>query len=82
MYRDVAGRREKNSRKDVYDTLLGSGFLEIPGKDGEKIRISVLKNVKAGYIRNEGGAYTIIPTVVDTIDRDGGKMNYYVLSER
>lgn len=82
MYRDVAGRREKNSRKDVYDTLLGSGFLEIPGKDGEKIRISVLKNVKAGYIRNEGGAYTIIPTVVDTIDRERGKMNYYVVSER
>lgn len=82
MYRDVAGSKKDNPRKVKYDTLLGSGFIEIPGKNDEKIRISVLKNVKAGYIRNEGGVYTIIPTVVDTIDKDRGKMNYYVVSER
>lgn len=82
MYRDVAGSKKDNPRKVTYDTLLGSGFLEISGKNNEKLRISVLKNVKAGYIRNERGVYTIIPTVVDTIDEDRGKMNYYVVSER
>ncbi|MEY8412833.1 TIGR03986 family CRISPR-associated RAMP protein [Lachnospiraceae bacterium 62-26] len=82
MYRDVAGNKKNNSRKKTYDTLLGSGFLEINGKGDEKIRISVLKNVRAGYICNKEGSYTIIPTVVDTVDKDRGKMNYYVVSER
>lgn len=72
MFRNVASGKEKGR----YNDILGN----IP--NGEKGRLSVLKNVKAGYLKNIGNHYHIIPTVVDSISKETGAMNYYVLSER
>lgn len=70
MFRNVASGKEKGN----YNKVLGN--------NGEKGRLSVLENVKAGYLRNIGNHYYIIPTVVDTISKETGAMNYYALSER
>lgn len=78
MYREVANGKEK----DFYNTILGNDTRPIVGKDGKTSSVSVLKNVKAGYITMEGGQYTIRPSVVDSIDKDRGEMNYYIASER
>ena len=70
MYRNVANGVEK----DNYDNKLGNTSLQIE-IDGEKKNISVLKKVKAGYIENKNGMYTIYKTELDSIDSDHGDMN-------
>lgn len=78
MYRNVANGKEK----DAYNTILGNKPYRVKGKDGKMHSISVLKNVKAGYITRKNGKYTILPSVVDKISDDRGEMNYYIVSER
>lgn len=76
MYRCVGGSAA-NLNKKVYDETLGSASVVV-GKG----RFSVLKNVKGGYISCKNGRYYIIPSSVQTFQRELGEMNYYVLSER
>lgn len=77
MYRNVANGAEK----DRYNKVLGSKQIRI--NDGEKnYNVGVLLNVRAGYVENKGGAYTIYQTCVDSIRKEFKEMNYYVLSER
>ncbi|MCQ2517560.1 MAG: TIGR03986 family CRISPR-associated RAMP protein [Lachnospiraceae bacterium] len=73
MYRNIANGAEK----ERYGDLLGSKQVPLNGKT-----LSVLKNVKAGYISNEKGKYYIYGTKVDKINNTLGEMNYYVISER
>lgn len=73
MYRNVAKGKEKKR----YGELLGAGTATV----GKK-QFSVLKNVKAGYLKEENGKYVIYPTCLDSISDNYGKMNYYILSER
>lgn len=47
---------------------------------GERYRDILGSNVRAGYVKNEGGKYVIYQTVVDPIKTR--RINYYVLSER
>ena len=76
MYRCVGGS-SRNLNKKVYDGTLGSDTVVV-GKG----RFSVLKNVKGGYIGCKNGKYYIIPSSIQTLQRELGEMNYYVLSER
>lgn len=76
MYRAV-GVRKDNPNKETYDTVLGAKTIPL-GKGS----ISVLKNVKAGYIKKEKGKYKIIPTITGPVSSLLGEMNYYVVSER
>lgn len=78
MYRNVANGREQKA----YNSILGNKTIQVRGKDGRSNTLSVLKNVKAGYITRKGGRYAILPSVVDQISREQGEMNYYVVSER
>lgn len=79
MYRNVAGRRDRD--KIVYSNIMGAGTAKF--SSGNKVQqMSVLKNVRAGYIYNKNGSYIIYQTAVDKIDKQMGKMNYYILSER
>ncbi len=78
MYRNVASGREQKT----YNRILGSNQARLSDGNGKTYPMSVLRNVKAGYIRREGGRFLIYPTAVDAIERQSGKMNYYVLSER
>ena len=78
MYRNVANGKEK----DAYNHVLGNGTRRVSGKDGKVHSLSVLKNVKAGYIAKKNGKYVILPAAVDRIGGDRGEMNYYVVSER
>ena len=79
MYRHVAS----GLYKETYNHVLGNGTAEIPLPSGKKLHMSVLKNVKAGYIRNVGKhRYVIMKTSLDSIREEMGEMNYYVLSER
>lgn len=74
MYRNVANGAEKKT----YNKILGSTSLPLnKGKN-----ISVLKNVKAGYIKKEGSHYVIHQTCVDKIKQEYGERNYYILNER
>lgn len=73
MYRSVASGAEK----DYYNGILGAESV----KNG-KSRISVLKNVKAGYIRKNENYYDIYSTKLDKIGKIYGERNYYVISER
>lgn len=70
MYRNVANGADKKRYKDI----LGSEI-----KDG----ISILKNVRAGYIANEQGEYKIYQTCVDKIEGSlqEERRNYYYKSE-
>jgi CRISPR-associated protein (TIGR03986 family) len=77
MYRNVAGGNDK----DTYDDILGNKPQPYIKADGTKGNMSVLKNVKAGYIRNEGGKYSILPNVVDSQISEE-EMDYYVINER
>ncbi|MCR5624797.1 MAG: TIGR03986 family CRISPR-associated RAMP protein [Lachnospiraceae bacterium] len=75
MYRNVASGAEKGRYTDVLGAV----------QDNKK-KISVLKNVKAGYIaketKNNGKeVYVIYKTEVEKI-KSNGEMNYYILSER
>lgn len=77
MYRDVAGAR--SARKERYNEVLGSSLLPI----GNGKNISILKNVKAGYIKKEGNKYYIYQTCIENIEKEKhGDMNYYILTER
>lgn len=77
MYRNVASGAEKKR----YSQILGAKQIPI-GAGANKCTIGVLSNVRAGYVKNEGGKYYIYQTCVDSIRKETGKMNYYVLSER
>ena len=75
LYRTIT----KGTTKYDYKRKLGAAIL--PLENG--ITISILKNVRAGYIKNENGKYHIYDTVINTIGSGNrGTMNYYVLSER
>lgn len=74
MYRNVASGAEKRR----YGDILGSKPLTV----GNGKRISILEKVKAGYIVKEENGYKIYKTCVDSIKKEYGEMNYYVLSER
>ena len=69
MYRDITGLL-----KDPYNNVLG--FRQIPQGKGS---VSVLENVKAGYIAKESGKYVIYGTENRGM-REG--MNYFVISEK
>ena len=76
MYRNVAAGLEQ----DRYKAVLGADT--IPLNTGAKNKqVSVLKNVKAGYVKKEGGKYYIYRTAVDKLQDNYGEMNYYPLSE-
>ena len=77
MYRNVANGKERDRYKDV----LGSKPIQVQGKN-KMTSVSVLTNVKAGYIRQEKGRFIIYQTCVDHIKKEYKDMNYYVLSER
>lgn len=80
MYRRV-GVTKTVLDKGRYDSFFGDDTITI--KVGNKNRnVSVMKNVKAGYIKREHGRYWIYQTVLDCIGPKFGEMNYYVLSER
>lgn len=75
MYRKVTNRGNLGDyyRKNVLNVS------QIKMADGKNT--SICRNVKAGYITCENGKYIIYGTVVDNIDREMGKMNYYPLKE-
>ncbi|MCD8109613.1 MAG: TIGR03986 family CRISPR-associated RAMP protein [Clostridiales bacterium] len=74
MYRAVAS----GCLKDEYNSVLGAGTISVDGH-----QISVLKNVKAGYIECRGKDYYLYGNVGDS---DGSfqklEANYYAVSER
>lgn len=74
MFREVAGGVDRKR----YGDILGNKPLPVSGGK----QISILKNVRAGYLVKEGSEYRIYKTEVDTIKETLGEMNYYVLSER
>jgi len=77
MYRNVAYGAERVQ----YNNTLGAKQIPIP--DGTKNHnLSVLLNVRAGYVSNVGGEYVIFQTAVDSLGKNYKAMNYYVLSER
>lgn len=79
LYRDVAN----GNNKDRYNAVLGSKNVENGNKkNGKANTTTILTNVKAGYISNEGGKYVIYGTVSTPVNENFGDMNYYVLSER
>ena len=80
MYRKVAGRRNDSLTKE-YETILGADQI-VTDNGIKQSKVSVLLNVHAGYVANEGGKYVIYQTVVDSIKKEFENMNYYVLSER
>lgn len=75
MYRNVAGGAERVRYNDVL------GSKPVPVTPGAK-PLSILTNVKAGYIAKSGEDYVIYHTKVDKISESLQEMNYYVLSER
>ncbi len=78
MYRNVAG----GIYRKKYNDTLGNQQIQLSLPGGKRGQLSVLKNVKAGYMRKYNGKYEILPTVIDDLGKDFGAMNYYVLSER
>lgn len=77
MYRNVANGAEKKQ----YNNTLGAKQIRI--NDGNRsYGLGVLVRVRAGYVANEDGKYVIYQTAVDSIKKEFGEMNYYVLSER
>ena len=77
MYRNVTVGPEKKR----YNTVLGTKPVTVD--EGTKSsQITVLTNVKAGYLVCEGGKYKIYQTVVDQIKPEWKEMNYYPLSEK
>lgn len=76
MYRSV-GQAKGDPNKDIYDGILGSGTIPYNGST-----LSILKNVKAGYIEKRNGKYVILHTKPDIISKDFAEMNYYVISEK
>lgn len=80
MFRHVGANADLKEIDDSYRHILGAKQISIPGAGNRNV--SVLLNVQAGYIRNIGGKYEIIPCVLKGIDKEHGKMNYFYLSER
>lgn len=86
MYRNVANGLNKKR----YGIILGADVARIKNNSGKEFTLSVLKNVRAGYIeKTESGEYIIYKTELDPADEAGyaidpnlGRMNYYTLSER
>lgn len=76
MYRAVAGGMEK----DRYGKTLGTDQINV-GVD-KTVMLNVLQNVKAGYIREEGGKYCIREAEEHAVGNGKYSMNYYVLSEK
>lgn len=76
MYRTVARGEKKD--KERYNEILGFGKIDL----GSGKQLSILKNVKAGYIAKKENEYVIYQTDVDKISSQLQEMNYYVLSER
>ena len=76
MFRCVGGSKD-DPNKQIYSDILGSKVV----RKGDS-SFSVLKNVKAGYLKKENGKYRIYRTKVESIDHSLGKMNYYSVSER
>ena len=79
MYRNVASSKKKETY-DIYNGILGSEPSR--SQKGKNKNISVLRNVKAGYIKKEGSHYVIHQTCVDKIKQEYGERNYYILNER
>ena len=77
MFREVAGGADRIDRKR-YSTILGASLKNL----GNGKMVSILKYVKAGYIRKQGGHYSIYGTVNDEEGLFGSKLNYYIISER
>ena len=86
MYRNVAN----GINRKRYGDILGATVARMKDENGREYSLSVLKNVRAGYIeKRENGSYVIYKTALDpgdentpAIDTNLGKMNYYTLSER
>lgn len=74
MYRNVAGGAERKR----YATILGNRLLPV----GNGKNISILKEVQAGYIAKTETGYRIYKTCMDSIKKEYGKMNYYIIPER
>lgn len=79
MHRNIASGAKKEKKR--YNDVLGASQITIDNGD-KRQQISVLKNVRAGYIARENGKYRIYQTAVDSIKKEYGEMNYYALSER
>ncbi len=77
MYRDVTNK----AKDDRYKTILDAKTVTVNDAD-RQYRIGALLEVRAGYVKNEGGTYTIYQTCVDSIRKEFRNMNYYILSER
>ena len=86
MYRNVANGLDKKR----YGDILGAGIVQMKDAKGKNYSLSVLKNVRAGYIeKQKDGKYVIYKTVADpdnnsrfAIAEGLGEINYYTLSER
>ena len=78
MYRNVASGIEQ----DRYKTVLGSGTAEVLTGNGETKQISVLKEVRAGYLCCRNGKYLICGTAQKELGGDFGHMDYFVVSEK
>ncbi|MBQ7832264.1 MAG: TIGR03986 family CRISPR-associated RAMP protein [Lachnospiraceae bacterium] len=78
MYRKV-GAPSVDPAKRTYEMRLGTDMVTM--ESGKSI--SVIKNVRAGYIQKKNGEYYIYQTKVDNIQPDKlGDMNYYVVREK
>lgn len=76
MYRAVAGGMEKRR----YGETLGTDQINVGVN--KTVILNVLRNVKAGYIREEGGKYFIREAKEHAVGNGKYSMNYYVLSEK
>lgn len=74
MYRAVASGMEKKR----YGETLGTDQINV-GVD-KTVMLNVLRNVKAGYIREERGKYSIREAEEHDVGNGKYSMNYYVLS--
>lgn len=86
MYRNVAAGLDKKR----YSDILGASIIKMQNTQGKEYTLSVLKNVRAGYIeKTDKGKFVIYRTEMDPIDGKGyaidpklGEINYYTVSER
>ena len=77
MYRHVAA----GALKKKYGDTLGNKTVKY-NVNGKDVSISILANVKAGYIKNTGDKMVIYPAPYPKDMEKAGMPNYYVLSER
>ena len=77
MYRHVATGKLKKK----YGSILGNSSVSY--RMGDKtVNVSVLKNVKAGYIKKDGNKMYIYPANHSEDMKEAGMPNYYILNER